>query len=225
MHRYDKPIPPPPLTYNPTSSGYNQYQAGYQYQSRYQYQSPTVVPSHSLNVNVNVMAPATVNTNLFSHNTHHTTTSSSPNSSGSPQPTPVIPLKKRGRRRWGKKKVWFFGISMILPRSLGSFCAFRLPYIHVHMMVVTRHTQNQVIWRPTYELIQAKNRTSARGKDVVGSLLALMNWRDITANIQEIDLSNAVYAKGPFLDLIIWHYTWKDMLQDDVRLSQFPLNL
>ena len=43
------------------------------------------------------MAP-TASTSLF------TTDNSSPTSSGSPQPTPV-PLKKRGRRRWGKKKV------------------------------------------------------------------------------------------------------------------------
>ncbi len=106
--------PPPPLSYHNgygtqyspphTHSGYHVPYQGPKY-TPHQPQAPIhasgsashqyQVPSHSFSVNVNVMTPSAPSLSIFS--------SSSTNPAGTSSSS--IPPKKRGKRKWGKKKV------------------------------------------------------------------------------------------------------------------------
>ena len=89
--------------YNKPSSLYQAYTPS-QYQSYPYHQTkypPNYPQSSSFSVNVNVTPPSNL-VNLFNSANSTSTVGSTTSASSS---TPTVPLKKRGRRRWGKKKV------------------------------------------------------------------------------------------------------------------------
>ena len=100
--------PPPPLSYhNGYGTQYPQYHtSNYPHQGSKYPQYPAV-PSHSFSVNVNVMTPPSAPLPSSSQTSAiFGCPSSSVGSSGvAPPSTPAVPPKKRGRRKWGKKKV------------------------------------------------------------------------------------------------------------------------
>lgn len=74
--------------------------------------------------------------------------------------------------------------------------------------IVTRSTPRAPIWRPIKGHTRVKNHTNVHGKVAHGNSPDPMNWRGITVNTPDPNLSSAICAKGNFREAITYRCTW-----------------
>ena len=73
-----------------------------------------------------------------------------------------------------------------------------------------RSTRRAATWRPIRGPTLGRSRTAVVGRVVTGSLLDLTNWRDITGNTQEWNLSSVISVIELLPGVTISVFTWKD---------------
>jgi len=70
--------------------------------------------------------------------------------------------------------------------------------------------------------LQARSRTSVRGRAVNGGSPDPTSWHVITGNIQVPSHSNAATATGVSQGQIIWHSTWRDTTNQHILPYEMP---
>ena len=76
-----------------------------------------------------------------------------------------------------------------------------------------RSTRRAATWRPTREPTLVRSRTAVAGRAVTGSLLDQTNWRDITGNTQEWNLSSVTSVIGLLPGVTISVFMLRNMFE------------